>query len=139
MDNKQKRIGEHWSILKESVYSRSSFTFYSSSIIAIIISLLSFSEYFNNDFSKIVSKIILSVFIILIPISLFLYIYEINKAGNLAKRNLEKELKKELTGNKKNKIDLIVIYFPWIFIILLFLSCILIIIIIWQYPPILFK
>jgi hypothetical protein len=129
---KQKRIEEYLLILKESINARTTYILQTSSVIAIMISILSISNFFNqSSFITSTIKIMLSIFVFMIPLSLFLYLYEINNSWNIAKINLEKETNQKLPEEKRKLIDSVCVFFPWIFLILLSISVILMVIFIW--------
>ena len=131
-ENKEKRVNAYVSLLKDSAKSRLNFTLQTASVSAIIFSILSISRIFsNNQCGFIFIKFFLSIFLFTIFVSSFLYMYETNKAGVRAKKALEEEVNKKLPEYDKNLIDWLCVYFPWIFLVLLFPGTIIIIVLIW--------
>ena len=131
-ENKEKRVSAYVSLLKDSVKSRLNFTLQTASVSAVIFSILSISGIFsNNQCGFIFIKFFLSIFLFTIFVSSFLYMYETNKAGVRAKKALEEEINKKLPKHDKNLIDWLGVYFPWIFLVLLFLGIIFMVSLLW--------
>lgn len=130
--NKEKRINELWKLLKDSVMHRLNFTLQTTGVIAVILAILSFLGFLsNNQHTLIIVKVLLSVFLSMMLVSSFLCIYEINKGGVRARKALEEELNKKLSERDKNWIDSLCVFFPWIFLVALFLGVIIIITLLW--------
>lgn len=130
---KEKRKEEYWSMLKESVRARAQVIFQASGVIGIIIALVTLSGgFFVSSLEVFIVKILLTATLLLIPLSLFLFLYEMNKAALYAQKGIESEINKELSGDKdKNIIDWINVYFPWAFVVFLAIVVIYVCTMIW--------
>lgn len=126
----QRRIEELFYLLKEAALERLRFLPGVSSLAATLLVIATF----NNQLLRLTDfvKVLISLLLLLIPFSIFFYLYEINETLNEAQKNLEKELGKKLISKDKKILLLVGVYFPWIALIVMSFVILSILILIWK-------
>lgn len=130
---KLERLNKHLEILKDSIKARASFVvFQISGVTAVLIALFSFSDFIPTyPVVSLFTKILLCMFLVLMPVAFFLYLLEINGAANTAQESIENIIGSKLEQPKSTFLNQAMILFPWIFGVILFLTILFIVIVIW--------
>ena len=128
--NREERLRQLFSLYRESVSSRFGILPVISTLAAALLVIATFNQELVplNFFVR----AMLTVLLLLVPTSLFFYLYAINELGNSAQKALEKEIKRPLSIVPKKSFRFIATTFPYTAFVILTTVIVIMNILIWR-------
>ena|SRR3989344_6818191 len=127
--NPQKFREEIYLLLKEAVSARLRFLPGVSSLAAALLVVATF----NNQLFQLTCfvRILITLLLLLIPTSIFFYLYELNEAANNAQKALQDELNITSISTSKPFFLILGAYFPWVAWLIISFIILSIVVLIW--------